>query len=66
MHIDEIMGVTKEQMGCGYILRRCLNVGYLVCYSGKKAKLASQLDLSVLKLVTRNKFDEITKENRAI
>ena len=62
MHIDEVMGVTKEWMSRGYILRRCLNVGYLVCYNEKeKAKLASQLDLSVLKLVTRNEFDEITK-----
>lgn len=42
-------------------------MGYLVCYNEKeKAKLASQLELSVLKLVTRNEFDEITKENRAI
>ena len=62
MHLDEVMGVTKEWMGRGYILRRCLNVGYLVCYNEKeKAKLESQLDLSVLKLVTRNEFDEITK-----
>ena len=42
-------------------------MGYLVCYNEKeKAKLTSQLELSVLKLVTRNEFDEITKENRAI
>ena len=67
MHIDEVMGVTKEWMGFGYILRRCLNVGHLVCYNEKeKAKPASQLELSILKLVTRNEFDEITKENRAI
>lgn len=42
-------------------------MGYLVSYNEKeKAKLASQLELSVLKLVTRNESDEITKENRAI
>lgn len=42
-------------------------MGYLVCYKEKeKAKLASQLELSAIKLVTRNEFDEITKENRAI
>lgn len=62
MHLDEVMGVTKEWMGRGYVLRRCLHVGYLVCYNEKeKARLASQLNLSVLKLVTRNEFDEITK-----
>ena len=29
----------------------------------EKAKLESQLDLSVLKLVIRNEFDEITEES---
>ena len=62
MHIDEVMGVTKEWMGRGFILRRRPHVTYLVCYNEKeKTKLASQLDLSILKLVTRDEFDEITK-----
>ena len=62
IHIDATMEQVRTWLARGFFLKRGLNVPYLVYYDEEeRERLESNLDLTILKLVSIDEFDQMTK-----